>query len=1168
MQGILKSIDKKKSLYLVAITGIYFVIILALLQWNNESNEFRQLETYLSSQIEPNLSSENEYISRYSNESLVHLKIYSKDELKYWNKNSDAKQLHPNYSILKNVITGNEGRIELSLPFTNNSGNLHPEILKNIEAENTWKRIKVSSVYNFDLADKSYSFEANKARPLKWKLIVMLLVSFLYFTGFLILLTQVLQSLKFWQYIGSYLGIAVVFRYIFYLFSEKSSLDYLQIFSGNNELSVLSPSIADYILNSLIFIILTWSIYQYKKRVPFILIKQKWIWLTCLSCFTMLAYFYVLDSCYHLIFHSNIEIDVERVLQVDRYSITVLVILIINTFLVFLLHRHTIKSIKSQAYNWKYKIGLFLLTIVLCLPVILLLDASINYSLFIIFIAATSILLDLYLESKYNAISWNIWWIMIYAAFLTTSLFGFGFQKKTLEREVYLTELYKPIDSNTLESLKKIRSDKEVNSILQKLNSYDFPTKLDKVDVKQFLENSVTFKKILTLGTYDIQLFDENGTNMLLHQVIRKNAYLNQFKILREISPGLYFDRITGSYVLLFENYFKNNNGKALLAYISLLPTGSKKVKNDIPVAVYQNEKLLFQNKETSSIEADKYRSFSTGSMITNGKSVIVHIPEKQPSVKLISVSPIAKLIKPISLFSYLFCLIAILYTLFLLFNQFYATKFLPKTKDSFKLNTLRGKIQYSVVGIVIISFIIIGVITVYFFSNEMRNNNEIQLQKKVETVTRDIYSSLAPAVDNNSAISIINNNISEFSRKFDSSINIYDPKGALISSLDPNAPQRVPFDIFKKLTAYSQLIKDPTKGNNNNYFIPIKAIDNDITAIASISISDITSTREKIIEFIGTILNVYVFLFLLAGAIAISIATSITSPLSRLSENIRKTKLGKNNVPLEWDRKDEIGALINSHNAMVNQLESSARLLAKTERDMAWREMAQQVAHEIKNPLTPMKLSIQYLEKAIERDPVQAPELVEKVANTLIEQIDSLAEIAGEFSNFASMPKSNNEKILVNEVVETIHDLFRKREDMDIKMVAPLNDIYIFADKNQLLRVMNNLMKNSIQAIPNDRRGLIEIVLSSDEEKANISVKDNGKGISSEMKSKVFTPYFTTKNSGTGLGLAISANIIESFDGTLNFNSEVGKGTTFSIDIPLMHLRDNRDNTNRVFLD
>ncbi|HNR09505.1 MAG TPA: HAMP domain-containing sensor histidine kinase, partial [Saprospiraceae bacterium] len=220
------------------------------------------------------------------------------------------------------------------------------------------------------------------------------------------------------------------------------------------------------------------------------------------------------------------------------------------------------------------------------------------------------------------------------------------------------------------------------------------------------------------------------------------------------------------------------------------------------------------------------------------------------------------------------------------------------------------------------------------------------------------------------------------------------------------------------------------------------------------------------------------------------------------------------------------------------------------------------------KNPLTPMKLITQHLQNSMSRaGQEEIPNLVKRVTQTLIEQIENLSKIASEFSNFAKLPAPENEKLVMNEVVTSTHDLFRKREDMDIHLRVPIDEIYIFADKNHVIRVLTNLIKNAIQAIPVGRRGKIEIVLYKQDEKAIVQVTDNGCGIPESMKDKVFYPNFTTKNSGTGLGLAIVRDIVDCCNGAIYFTTAENKGTSFFVEFPLMHMEDNFKVVERVSL-
>ena len=310
---------------------------------------------------------------------------------------------------------------------------------------------------------------------------------------------------------------------------------------------------------------------------------------------------------------------------------------------------------------------------------------------------------------------------------------------------------------------------------------------------------------------------------------------------------------------------------------------------------------------------------------------------------------------------------------------------------------------------------------------------------------------------------------------------------------------------------------------------------------------------RQDVSEFMGALLNVYVLLLVIAGAIALAIGNSVTKPLSTIGDKLRKVKLGETNEPLIWDNEDEIGALVTEYNKMIMELEASAQLLAQSNRESAWREMAKQVAHEIKNPLTPMKLSIQHLQKAVKSNPEEVGPLVERVSNTLLEQIDNLSHIASEFSNFAKMPKASNETLNLNNLVNSVYDLFKERDNVKLVLDLPNEEFQVFADKNQLMRVYNNLIKNAIQSIPEDKKGKVKISLYRKENMAVTEVADNGVGIPADKVESVFVPNFTTKSSGTGLGLAISRNIVELASGKIYFDSVVDEGTNFFVELPIV---------------
>jgi len=285
---------------------------------------------------------------------------------------------------------------------------------------------------------------------------------------------------------------------------------------------------------------------------------------------------------------------------------------------------------------------------------------------------------------------------------------------------------------------------------------------------------------------------------------------------------------------------------------------------------------------------------------------------------------------------------------------------------------------------------------------------------------------------------------------------------------------------------------------------------------------------------------------------IAVFLSNKITFPLVFIQEKFKEINLIKKHQQIVYKGKDEIGDLVNEYNCMVEELSHSMELLAKSERENAWREMAKQIAHEIKNPLTPMRLSIQFLLRSWKDKDINFDKRLDRVTRTLIEQIDTLSTIASEFSNFAKMPKANNEVFDIIARLEDCVQLFENTENVSVETdFHNLKNIFIFADKEQVGRVFINLIKNGIQALPEGKTGEIKVETSLTDRNIRVKIQDNGTGISDELKNKIFTPSFTTKSSGMGLGLAIVKSIVENANGRIWFETEVGKGTKFFVEFP-----------------
>lgn len=334
--------------------------------------------------------------------------------------------------------------------------------------------------------------------------------------------------------------------------------------------------------------------------------------------------------------------------------------------------------------------------------------------------------------------------------------------------------------------------------------------------------------------------------------------------------------------------------------------------------------------------------------------------------------------------------------------------------------------------------------------------------------------------------------------------------------------------------------------------YVPIRNSNNETFAYLQLPyFSNEADYKTRIGSLLNIMLNVYALVFIAIGLFAIIIARQITAPLSFIQYNLSKTIYGEKNEPIKWDRDDEIGGLIKEYNKMIATLDDSAQKLAQSERESAWREMAKQVAHEIKNPLTPLKLGLQLLDKSWRDKDPKFDQKFEKFSKSFVEQIESLSTIASEFSAFAKMPDTRMERLNIFDIISQAVSIFSQMDNIRIAYHAPEKPFYINADRDQLLRCFNNLLKNAIEATSAKPDGFIEINQLITNKNILLTIKDNGNGIPEILREKIFEPNFTTKSSGTGLGLAFVKNSIENAGGKVWFDTVIGEGTTFYLSLP-----------------
>ncbi len=307
---------------------------------------------------------------------------------------------------------------------------------------------------------------------------------------------------------------------------------------------------------------------------------------------------------------------------------------------------------------------------------------------------------------------------------------------------------------------------------------------------------------------------------------------------------------------------------------------------------------------------------------------------------------------------------------------------------------------------------------------------------------------------------------------------------------------------------------------------------------------------QERALTYVALV-NLFTLLFLLSVVAAALITHWTTRPLALLRRGLERIGLGAGNEPIPYRGNDELGQLVQVYNRKVEELRESAMKLARSERESAWREMAKQVAHEIKNPLTPMKLNIQQFQRTWNKDLPDAKQRLDRFSTGLVEQIDALGRIAGEFSDFARMPHAQAAPIHLQEVAAAAAALFASQPEARVTLHQGPS-LTVLADREHLLRVFNNLIKNALQAIPEGQPGEVEIRVWQQDGEAVVEVHDNGTGIPEADRERIFQPSFTTKSSGMGLGLAMVQRMVENAGGRVWFTTEEGKGSSFFVALPL----------------
>lgn len=743
---------------------------------------------------------------------------------------------------------------------------------------------------------------------------------------------------------------------------------------------------------------------------------------------------------------------------------------------------------------------------------------KISLPLLFLFSFTLNLLYDLYLEGKYSHVTWILTWILFFTAFHTQILYKFTLEREWAEMERISEKLNTTSDKILERELKKIT---DADDKIEQLNKLFIAWNKG---IISNTERQSTLESILQFSPYLLSYYNVNNA---------PKPQLNQ---------SLKLDH--NSWLVLT---IKSNESNRL----NYLNAGNFKEidhLSDYSVSIFKENELLYQQGKPLSIEPKKLKTHSSNAikkeltskemsyhLYKNGKTVIIN-------------KKLGGYAKPLAFFSLTACLSLICYFLYSQLLQLKATKqgiSKPIKNDSLGLN-----IQKTLFYITFTSLCILCLASLFYFDKSRKRENEREYsylaQEIISTLQRRYHGSNFP--------------LASIAKQHGYDFVLTDDKGNKYTSFPFKPPGGFKHSLQNKRHFSYKKEKIFWKGIELlRIWYPVKNIgDKESRSMIGIYFPvDDTDQNMEAVDFMGALFSGYLFLLLSISAITIYYSHSLTHPLDQLGRHLENLKMGASDK-IDWHKNDEVGQLVNAYNAAIDELQQSYEKLRKTEREVAWREMAKQVAHEIKNPLTPMKLSLQYLQRAGKLQPDLIHTLLPKLTKTIMEQINSLDEIATSFSQFASMPNAQN-------ITFNLVDLLHQSLDMHRHHFDDNNDSFycnieadsypIFADKNQMQRVINNLLMNAVQAIPTEKNGKISIRLfQMKNDLVRLEIEDNGKGVDIETQQKIFSPYFTTKSSGTGLGLAMCKDIIENAGGNIGFTSSPSMGACFWIEMPLKY--------------
>ncbi|MCJ8210637.1 ATP-binding protein [Mucilaginibacter sp. RS28] len=963
----------------------------------------------------------------------------------------------------------------------------------------------------------------------------------------------------------------------------------------------LFPSFGDLCINVLLLCWFTGFIYVNRFRLLTKEVKNQatgYAIVVLSTVFLIVLLTIFVQLYYGMVVESNISFDVNNVLNLSWLSIMGITIVCVN-FLVFNLIDETLLAILM-----KVKVSVRNKAIIFASGIIIATLINWYLSVFTLFYLLAGIIIAIrawiiwYRESKISAPAFMAI-IIISSLIASVKLTRFQALREHENRKLLIKKLeaaddgaadkiFRAIEKQIITDPYLIRYFKETNRNNAYLRTYFKKNYFDGYLAKYGFKIYEFDAKGQPL-THDNNYILDNFKDMVLYSAFKVSNYFYRenesfgFQSYFGLLPVAYKGENLGTFVIALQS-------KPLQyteASPELLLDNSQRESNDFKgysYAFYSDNQLLSQSgsyiydivNHTFSAPLKQYVFQNTSSLgVTSFRPAVNynHLVYKPSARKLIIISkreyPVLNGITSLTFF-FVFLLVfnGIVLALRWLWSR---VKLVSVTENSvrwaFSINLERilykTRIQFSMIFAVVVTLLLVAIITYFSISSQYQEQQNSALTDRILRIASALENYMDKDTDPLKQETQVSFNA--FADAYSADLNLFDRKGNLLFSTQPKVyrlgllmpKMNGKAFIYMNKLQKSELVNTERIGDLNYKagYAPIRNNRGETIAFLQLPFfSNELEYRERLGSLLNAMINIYAIIFILIGSIAILIAQQITSPLSFIQHSLSKTIYGRKNEPIVWERDDEIGALVAEYNKMIAELENSANRLAQSERESAWREMAKQVAHEIKNPLTPLKLGLQLLEKSWKDKDPRFDAKFERFSKSFVEQIESLSTIASEFSAFAKMPETRMQRLNIFEMLHQAVVVYRQMDNVLINLNLSEQPFFIMADRDQLLRCFNNLLKNAIEAMPPGHPGIIDINYLINDHRILINIKDNGSGIPENLRNKIFEPNFTTKSSGTGLGLAFVKNSIENAGGKVWFETEIGVGTIFHLSLPAAH--------------